>query len=323
MTATAIPPAARTRASARPWGSAASESSRRIFNGGGDSPAAGGNDARRAISVLTLYGGLASTVFWLAGFELIEAFGWRATFAVYAALNLFVCLPLHAFLLPAHRAAGTEGGGHAGAEDNHAGVLAGSARTIALVTLTIAFVLLMYVNSALSAHLIDILTAFGLSSESAVAVASLKGIGQVAGRIWEIVFAAQLHPLTLTVIAIGLTPLALIALLLPQALAGAILFAFGQGASNGLVTIARGVAPLVLFGPRGYGATIGAMAAPVLLAIALAPAAYAALVEIYGHQFAMLTNIAAATVGLALVALLAWRVRKPPVTPPGVHSHDA
>ena len=67
--------------------------------------AAGGSDARRAISVLTLYGGLASTVFWLAGFELIEAFGWRATFAVYAALNLFVCLPLHAFLLPAHRAA--------------------------------------------------------------------------------------------------------------------------------------------------------------------------------------------------------------------------
>ena len=89
---------------------------------------AGGNDARRAISVLTLYGGLASTVFWLAGFELIEAFGWRATFAVYAALNLFVCLPLHAFLLPAHRAAGTEGGGHAGAEDNHAGDPAGLSR---------------------------------------------------------------------------------------------------------------------------------------------------------------------------------------------------
>ena len=62
----------------------------------------------------------------------------------------------------------------------------------------------------------------------------------------------------------------------------------------------------------GYGATIGAMAAPVLMAIALAPAAYAALVELYGHQFAMLTNIAAALIGFVMVALLAWRVRKTP-----------
>ena len=272
---------------------------------------AGGNDARRAISVLTLYGGLASTVFWPAGFELIGLFGWRATFAVFAALNLFVCLPLHAFFLPASGPVGSAGDPVAGAVETHAGVLVGRERKIALVTLTFAFVLLMYVNSALSAHLIDILAAFGLSHESAVATASLKGVGQVAGRVWEIVFGAALHPLTLTVFAIGLTPLALAALLLPLGIAGATLFAFGQGASNGLITIARGVAPLVLFGGAGYGATVGAMAAPALLAIALAPTAYAALVEIYGHHVAMLTNIAAATVGLVMVAVLAWRVRKP------------
>ncbi|MEK7246480.1 MAG: MFS transporter [Pseudomonadota bacterium] len=273
--------------------------------------AAGGNDARRAISVLTLYGGLASTVFWLIGWELIAAFGWRATFAVYAALNLCVCLPLHAFFLPASGPAGPAAERDATASENRAGVLVGRERKIALVTLTIAFVLLMYVNSALSAHLIDILIAFGLSSENAVAVASLKGIGQVAGRIWEIVFAGAFHPLTLSTIAIGLTPLALATLLLPLGIAGAILFTFGQGASNGLVTIARGVAPLVLFGSAGYGTLIGAMAAPVLMAVALAPAAYAALVERYGPPIAMLTNIAAALIGFVMVALLAWWARKP------------
>lgn len=273
---------------------------------------AGGSDARRAISVLTLYGGLASTVFWPLGAELIAAFGWRATFAVYAALNLFVCLPLHAFFLPAAGVAVPSGERSAGAPDHHAGLLAGRERKIALVTLTLAFVLLMYVNSALSAHLIDILAAFGLPYESAVAASSLKGIGQVVGRVWEIVFAGGFHPLTLCVIAIGLTPLALVALLLPVGVAGAVLFAFGQGASNGLVTIARGAAPLVLFGSAGYGTLIGTMAAPVLMAIAVAPAAYAAIIEAYGHQFGMLTNIVAALAGLGLVMFLAWRVRKSP-----------
>jgi hypothetical protein len=113
------------------------------------------------------------------------------------------------------------------------------------------------------------------------------------------------------VLAIGLTPLALAALLLQLGVAGATLFAFGQGVSNGLITIARGVAPLVLFGQAGYGATLGAMAAPILLAIAAAPALYAALVEVYGHGIAMLSNIVAATVGFAMVAWLVRRTRSP------------
>ncbi len=271
---------------------------------------AGGADARRAISVLTLYGGLATTVFWPLGAELIAAFGWRATFAIYAALNLLVCLPLHALFLPQSAPAVAAPEKTAAASDGGTGLLAGRERMVAVVGLTLAFVLLMYVNSALSAHAIDILIAFGLSHDAAVMAASLKGIGQVTGRVWEIVFGGALHPLTLTLIAIGLTPFALVALLLPLGLAAGIAFAFGQGASNGLVTIARGVAPLVLFGSAGYGALIGAMTAPVLLAIALAPALYAVIVEAWGHEAAMLSNIAAAAVGFAIVVWLARRVRR-------------
>lgn len=272
--------------------------------------AAGGSDARRALSVLMLYGGFASTVFWPLGAELIAAFGWRATFATYAALNLFVCLPLHAFFLPAVAGPIAHAEKNAEVSDPRAGLLAGRERTVAVVALTTAFVLLMYVNSALSAHVVDILIAFGLSHDSAVAAASLKGVGQVTGRVWEIVFAGALHPLTLTMIAIGLTPLALFALLLPLGIVGAVAFAFGQGASNGLVTIARGVVPLVLFGPAGYGALIGAMTVPILMAIALAPALYAVIIELWGHELAMLSNIVAATAGFAIVAWLGQRVRR-------------
>ena len=49
-----------------------------------------GQGARRAISLLTLWGGLASTVFWPLGHFLVEAIDWRWSTAVYALLNLAV-----------------------------------------------------------------------------------------------------------------------------------------------------------------------------------------------------------------------------------------
>jgi MFS family permease len=50
---------------------------------------------RKAISYLTLYGAYASTVFWVIGHYLNEAYGWRGTLIAFAAINLAVCLPLN------------------------------------------------------------------------------------------------------------------------------------------------------------------------------------------------------------------------------------
>src|SRR5262249_28776469 len=50
---------------------------------------------RLAISYLTLFGAFASTVFWVVGHYLNEAGGWRQTLALFAAINLAVCLPLN------------------------------------------------------------------------------------------------------------------------------------------------------------------------------------------------------------------------------------
>src|SRR5262245_47422536 len=44
---------------------------------------------RKAISYLTLYGAYASTVFWVIGYYLNEAYGWRGTLIAFAAINLF------------------------------------------------------------------------------------------------------------------------------------------------------------------------------------------------------------------------------------------
>src|SRR5262245_48853892 len=50
---------------------------------------------RKAISYLTLYGAYASTVFWVVGHYLNEAYGWRGTLIAFAAINLVICLPLN------------------------------------------------------------------------------------------------------------------------------------------------------------------------------------------------------------------------------------
>ena len=55
--------------------------------------------SRRSISYLTLFGGLASTVFWPVSHVLSQEIGWRNTFLVYALLHLLLCLPLHLLVL--------------------------------------------------------------------------------------------------------------------------------------------------------------------------------------------------------------------------------
>ena len=63
----------------------------------------------------------------------------------------------------------------------------------------------------------------------------------------------------------------------------ALAFTLLFGVSNGLVTIMRGAVPLALFGPKGYGEVLGILATPYLLLAALAPAAFAMVVERYGY----------------------------------------
>ena len=54
-----------------------------------------GPGARRAIGMLAIIGGFASTVFWPLSGALDLAVGWRGTLLVYAAIHLLACAPIH------------------------------------------------------------------------------------------------------------------------------------------------------------------------------------------------------------------------------------
>ena len=59
-----------------------------------------GPGARRAIGMLAIIGGFASTVFWPLTGALDVAVGWRATLLIYAAIHLVGCAPVHLLVLP-------------------------------------------------------------------------------------------------------------------------------------------------------------------------------------------------------------------------------
>lgn len=235
-----------------------------------------GAQARSPITMLTLAGGFASTVSWPVTHLLIGAGGWRGVYLVYAALLALVAAPLHAFALPRVRA-----NPHVAPQGTASVPTAVvPARGLVFVVMIAAFTAYAFVPSALGAHLLALFERSGLDAVTAVSIGMAFGPAQVLARIGEFALARHTHPLNvarfavaLLVVAFGL--LALLGLSTATALAFTVMF----GAANGLLTIARGTVPLALFGPVGYGDTIGRIAGPSLLMQAVAPVAFAFVAE--------------------------------------------
>lgn len=258
-------------------------------------------NARRAISYLTLFGGLASTVFWPVSHYLSEEFGWSGTLLVYAALQLAVCLPIHAAVL-------REAKGDAAADTHEADIgapLAGRARMTAMILFAAAVALNGLVFSAISAHVVPLFKGLGFEGAAAVTMAALIGPAQVASRIGEILLGRRLKATHLGLIAFGLLPVAIgIFAIGGFGLTAALVFALLYGASNGLVTIAKGAVPLVLFGRKGYGEMLGILSAPNLVLNAAAPLLFAMLLGLVTPQAALLiAGIAALLSGGAMLWL--------------------
>jgi hypothetical protein len=253
-----------------------------------------GARARPPITVLTLAGGFASTVSWPMTHALLAPLGWKGTYLVYALLLAGVAAPLHAFALPRTRAEGTKP-----ADDAVAAPPAPPASGLTFGLVVTAFAAYAFIPSALAAHLLTIFQRAGIDAGTAVAIGALFGPSQVAARLMELLFARNVHPVTTTRFAIGLMVLAFALLWgFGFSVTAAFTFAIMFGLANGLVTISRGAVPLALFGPAGYGRTIGRIARMALIVTALAPVALAFVMERTSDAVAL-----AATAGFAVVAL--------------------
>ena len=252
---------------------------------------------RRAISYLTLFGAFASTVFWVVGHYLNEAQGWRQTLALFAIINLVVCLPLIWIGLARREAPGADASAAAPAAPSADGPpLEGTMRTVAMALFALVMSLNGFVFAVVTVQLVPLLEAAGLATAAAVWVASLKGFAQFGGRVVEIVFGRNLRAITVARIAIGVLPVSFALLLGAHgSLYVIVAFTLLMGASQGVITIVRGAVPLALFGSNGYGAVLGMIATPILIVNAVSPTIFAMIVDRWGWQVAQIVLVAIST----------------------------
>ncbi len=225
-----------------------------------------GRDARGAITGITLIAGFASTVGWPLSTLMVTHIGWRAACFTWAGAHLLVGLPLNA-LLPSVRTAVSAAAAPLTAEST-----TGSDEPQLRATLALSFVFAAtwFISTAMAAHLPRLLQAAGVSLAGAVLVGSLIGPAQVGARVLEFGFLRRVHPLLSARIAAALHP-AGAALLFVFGAPAAVVFGLLHGAGNGILTIAKGTLPLVIFGTHGYGGRQGLLTVPARVAQAMAP----------------------------------------------------
>jgi len=258
-----------------------------------------GTGSRGAITGITLIAGFASTVGWPLSALLESHFGWRGACLGWAALHLVVGIPLNLSLPRAGPLAAAPATASGSAPASR------QATQRAAVLLAVAFAATWFISTAMAAHLPRLLQASGVTLAVAVGIGALIGPAQVAGRLLEFGWLRRVHPMLSARLAALLHPLGALALGVFGAPAAAV-FAVLHGAGNGILTIAKGTLPLVLFGPAGYGHRQGWLMVPARIAQALSPWLFGLLLDRWGANALWIS----ATIGLLAFAAL-WLLRAP------------
>jgi predicted MFS family arabinose efflux permease len=265
-----------------------------------------GQQARRTITGITLFAGFASTVGWPLTAWLESSMGWREACLVWAGLHLVIGLPLNAMLPSAGRAARPSK--DTAGEPGQQAVLAPDRQHGVAVLLAFVFAAAWFISTAMAAHLPELLQGVGISLAAAVGIAALVGPAQVAGRLIEFTFLSRVHPLLSARLATLAHPLGALCIGLFGS-SGALAFAVLHGLGNGILTIAVGTLPLVLFGTQGYGQRQGFLMVPARVVQAGAPFLFGLALGRLGTAALWISGVLGVAACLALVGV-AWDLRR-------------
>jgi len=260
----------------------------------------------RALTVVTLAGGLASTVFAPTTAVLLAHLHWRATVLVLAAVLLVVVAPLHTFGLRAawpdapdvslspHPAEGSPA---------RATLITGSRP---FLLLSAALTLSGFALFAVVFGLVPLLVEHGVPGLTAAWALGLGGLGQTLGRglYGALTRATGVRTRTVALLGAGAACTLLLAVvrgLVPVVLALALV----AGMVRGNLTLLQATAVVDRWGPADYGRLSGVLGAPVTVAAAAAPWGGATLAGWAGGYETLFVGLAAVSVTAAVLALLA------------------
>lgn len=263
-----------------------------------------GIGARRAITLVTLVAGFASTLsfplnHWIAG-----AFGWQAATLGFAALMAACGAPLtwagarhlEAQWQARQADAGSEAptGGRALSDrisrNSGQSPAAEILRYPAFWFLAAGFSLLAFNHGVVLNHLLPILQDRGVHPDTAVFAASMIGPMQVAGRLAMMLTEHRVSSRAITsacfIAVITATACLFAASASPLLIA---LFVILQGSGNGVSSIMKPVMVREILGEKNFGTISGLTAVPFLLAFALSPFLGSLLWQLGGYALALIT----------------------------------
>ena len=240
-------------------------------------------DFRRAIITMTFLGGLASTVFIPLSSWMIDLWGWRGAVWALAGLNLFLCFPLHFFLLrhaPKKVATYTQNTRPEDVIEQKS--LGHHLRSTPFLLIGLSLVFMSIATSGLPTHMVTLLREYGLAEAWVIAIPASIGLLQVLGRLLLFFFEHRFNLHLANRLIPCLMPLALLLLVIAPFVATPksslmlwFLLAFVAlwGMGNGMLTIVKGTA-MAEYVSRAHVASLnGALGFPLALVRASAPLA--------------------------------------------------
>lgn len=264
-----------------------------------------------ALTVITLIGGLASTVFAPVTEALTGAFDWRGVYLILALALGVVAIPIHGLVLsrpwpaehrpPEDNDADTSASAHKNRDDAYARAVM---RSPAYLLMTLGLTLGGVAMFAALINLVPMLMERGVSSSLAAWILGLGGLGQVLGRLFYWAMQRHLGMLARHMWIYGLLTVSTAALAVDSTNPVWLIFiALVAGVGRGISTLLKATAVTDRWGPRAYGRLSGVFNAPVMLGIAVAPALGAWLAQLL-DSWEMMYLILAGIGALAMVALI-------------------
>ena len=274
-------------------------------------------DRPKALLVVTIIAGFASTIFlplsgWLDG-----RYGWRQALVILAILLGVTTIPLHAIVLrrrPEDLGLLPDGDtipsdASTISPDLDGSTLDHALRDAGFWWLGGAFWFANLVSIGLGVHALALLTARGESPQLAATIVGLIGAAQVLARIGVTLLGQRIS-------LIGATAVAFVC----QAVAAALLLIHGNwlpiiaailllGAGRGAITLLRADLVADRYGRAHFGAINGAFALMIVTSAAAAPIGIGVLADTWGNDLAVATMV---VVALASSGLL-WLAARDPV----------
>jgi MFS family permease len=232
----------------------------------------------RALTVITLLAGFASTIFLPLAAWLVQVQGWRASLLTLALILGIGTIPAHALLLRRRpEDLGLQPDGvpmqRARAEDRVApGMRAGQAlRDPSFRWVVSAFWLTTIATIAVGVHLVPYLQDRGYEATFAATVTGLIGAMQVVARLLLAPLGERTSPRILAAAMLSLVPVSLVVLLVLPATVGVFVFVVLFGAARGAGTLIRPTLLAHLYGRTQYASIAGVLQFSLSIAQSIAP----------------------------------------------------